>query len=85
MILPRGSVDGSRNAKHFKTRQGICVFIVFIRHGQLINGIYGKGTETNQVGQPQGFIAVEIIQKSGGTKVSMEGNHGKIRTLNKPR
>ena len=38
MMLPRGSVDGSRNGRHFKNTfkkcQEICVFIVFIRHGQ---------------------------------------------------
>ena len=40
----------------------MCFYIVFVRHDQWINGIYGKGTEANQVGQPQGFIAVKIIQ-----------------------
>ena len=52
-VLPHGYVDGSRNAKHAKK-----CFIVFIQHGQWINGIYGKGMEANQAGQPQGFIAV---------------------------
>ena len=40
----------------------MCFYIVFIRHGQWINGIYGNGMEANQVGQPQGFIAVKIVQ-----------------------
>ena len=38
--------------KAFKKRQ------VFIRRGQRISGIYGKGTEANQVGQLWGFIAI---------------------------
>ena len=62
MMLPRGSVDGSRNAKHFKNAKK---HAFFIRHGQRMNGIYGKGME--------GSHRVLLLSKFLGTTASMEG------------
>ena len=56
MMLPRGSVDGSRNTKHLKNAMKYVFLFDMVSE---LMGCMGRAWR-QQVGQPQGFIAVDI-------------------------